>query len=120
MTKQIPETEQWLLDGNCDKCRKDKYCDKHCGPYKKALNKALKESWGRAIKKAQDQWQAEHPYLDKKGVRYKTQEEADKANKLIEEGEKKNESKTFDTDTIDTDNADGVQLSANCDTTECQ
>lgn len=23
------ETEQWKLDGDCDKCRRQKYCGKH-------------------------------------------------------------------------------------------
>jgi len=24
------ESEQWLLDGDCNKCRKQKYCSKEC------------------------------------------------------------------------------------------
>ena len=91
MENQIAETEQWLLEGNCDKCRKDAYCDKECTAYKKAMRKAAKEAMDNALKKAQEKWNAEHPYIDKKGRRYKTQEEADEANKLIEEREKKNE-----------------------------
>lgn len=27
---KIAETEQWLLDGQCNKCRRDKYCSKMC------------------------------------------------------------------------------------------
>lgn len=26
----IPETEQWQLDGDCDKCRRSKFCSKQC------------------------------------------------------------------------------------------
>ena len=26
----IPETDQWLLLGNCDKCRRRNYCNKPC------------------------------------------------------------------------------------------
>lgn len=26
----MTETEQWKLDGDCDKCRKQKYCSKSC------------------------------------------------------------------------------------------
>ena len=28
--QQINETEQWLLEGDCKKCRKEKYCGKGC------------------------------------------------------------------------------------------
>lgn len=27
---EIKETEQWLLNGNCSKCRKKNYCSKEC------------------------------------------------------------------------------------------
>ena len=27
---QIDKTEQWLLDGDCDLCRKKKHCGKQC------------------------------------------------------------------------------------------
>ena len=27
---KIPENEQWKLQGNCDKCRRDSYCSKPC------------------------------------------------------------------------------------------
>lgn len=30
MDKTISETEQWLLDGDCDKCRREKFCSKPC------------------------------------------------------------------------------------------
>lgn len=26
----INENEQWLLDGDCNKCRREKYCNKVC------------------------------------------------------------------------------------------
>lgn len=28
--EEIPETEQWLLSGDCDKCRRAKHCSKPC------------------------------------------------------------------------------------------
>lgn len=27
---KIEETEQWLLSGDCIKCRREKYCSKQC------------------------------------------------------------------------------------------
>jgi len=27
---KFDETEQWLLNGDCSKCRKEKYCSKPC------------------------------------------------------------------------------------------
>lgn len=27
---RIENTEQWLLDGDCDKCRRSKHCGKQC------------------------------------------------------------------------------------------
>ena len=60
MENQIPETEQWLLDGNCDKCRKDKYCDKDCGAYKRAIKKAMKEAYEKVMKRAKEKWDEEH------------------------------------------------------------
>lgn len=28
--EKIPETDQWLLDGICNKCRRQSYCKKTC------------------------------------------------------------------------------------------
>ena len=33
--------EQWKTDGDCTKCRKQKYCSKPCNANKKATNKWL-------------------------------------------------------------------------------
>ena len=30
INKKVDESEQWLLQGNCDLCRKNKYCSKYC------------------------------------------------------------------------------------------
>lgn len=32
----IPETEQWKLVGNCEKCRRQQFCTKECTARKKA------------------------------------------------------------------------------------
>lgn len=38
---EIKETEQWLLNGDCDKCRKNKYCRKACKPCKQSFQRAI-------------------------------------------------------------------------------
>lgn len=83
MEQQIPETEQWLLDGDCDKCRKEKYCDKDCSAFKKAVTRAMCEAYNKAIIKAQAKWNAEHPYTDQQGNHYATEEEAKQADERI-------------------------------------
>lgn len=35
----IPETDRWLIDGDCTKCRKKDYCKKEC-----TLSKRVMES----------------------------------------------------------------------------
>lgn len=37
----IPETDQWKLNGNCDKCRRANYCNKPCTAKKKATKRQL-------------------------------------------------------------------------------
>ena len=39
----VAETEQWLLSGDCSKCRKSKYCSKRCTANSKAYTAALKK-----------------------------------------------------------------------------
>ena len=84
MENQIPETEQWLLEGDCDKCRKEKYCDKDCSAYKKTVAKALHDAYMKALRNAQSKWNEEHPYVDQNGNRYATEEEAKQADERIE------------------------------------
>ncbi len=49
MTKnQTHETEQWQLNGNCDKCRRAKYCSKPCTANKKRSKRAL-QNFAHAI-----------------------------------------------------------------------
>lgn len=31
-------TEQWLLDGKCTECRRNKYCNKPCTRHKRRIN----------------------------------------------------------------------------------
>lgn len=39
----IPETEQWLLDGDCRKCRKLSYCGGECKKHEQAFLRAFDE-----------------------------------------------------------------------------
>ena len=48
MNNQIPETEQWQLYGNCDKCRRESYCHRPCGAKKRA-GKRLRNLLGNAM-----------------------------------------------------------------------
>lgn len=48
MNNQIPETDQWKLNGNCDKCRRKEYCSTICGA-KKRHNRALLNRISNAI-----------------------------------------------------------------------
>lgn len=36
-----PENEQWLLDGDCSKCRKQKYCGVYCTKAKQRRDRIL-------------------------------------------------------------------------------
>lgn len=38
----IPETDQWKLNGNCDKCRRNEYCKKPCTANKRAYERRLR------------------------------------------------------------------------------
>ena len=48
MNNQIPETDQWKLSGNCEKCRRANYCTKKCGA-KKARIQGLYNALGNAM-----------------------------------------------------------------------
>lgn len=37
----IPETDQWMLNGDCTKCRRDKYCSKPCTIRKRNLKEFI-------------------------------------------------------------------------------
>lgn len=45
----IPETDQWLLDGVCNKCRRESYCRKKCGAVKRAWRAGLKKAVAEAL-----------------------------------------------------------------------
>lgn len=51
----IPETDQWLLDGICNKCRRESYCKKKCGAVKRAWRKGLKEALASALEKRMEE-----------------------------------------------------------------
>lgn len=40
----IPETEQWKLNGNCNKCRRAEFCHKSCTARKKATERLLRRA----------------------------------------------------------------------------
>ena len=44
----IPETDQWKLNGNCDKCRRKEYCHTKCGAKKRA-GQRLRNALGNAM-----------------------------------------------------------------------
>ena len=44
----ISETDQWLLTGECNKCRKQSYCSKPCT----AIKREFREGFRRAVKTA--------------------------------------------------------------------
>lgn len=39
---KIPESEQWLLSGDCSVCRREKYCSKPCTKGKNRRTMVLK------------------------------------------------------------------------------
>lgn len=39
--EKIDETEQWLLNGDCSKCRRKNYCSKGCTRYKRRTEAEL-------------------------------------------------------------------------------
>lgn len=41
MNNKIDESEQWLLSGNCSKCRRNNYCSKPCTRSKRATNASI-------------------------------------------------------------------------------
>lgn len=44
----IPETEQWKLNGNCEKCRRKPFCRKSCGAQKRREARIL-SNWKEAM-----------------------------------------------------------------------
>ena len=52
--EKIPETDQWKLDGDCDKCRKKNYCSKECKAAKVAFRVHMMELVNQMIKGAED------------------------------------------------------------------
>ena len=64
--KQILENEQWKRGGDCNKCRRQKYCGTRCKPYKDnidvtihnlayhVLNQATGGAYGQIMEKASD------------------------------------------------------------------
>lgn len=46
---QIPETEQWLLDGKCSLCRRYKHCSKPCTKAKRYKERVLHDAMIQAM-----------------------------------------------------------------------
>lgn len=50
---RIPENEQWKLQGDCTKCRRDNYCSKPCTRRNRAnkamVNRLVAETMNRMI-----------------------------------------------------------------------
>lgn len=44
-----PESEQWLLDGDCSKCRREKYCGVYCTKAKQRRDRFLRGAVVNAI-----------------------------------------------------------------------
>jgi hypothetical protein len=47
-----PESEQWLLDGDCSKCRRAKYCGVYCTKGKQRRDMILRATVVSAIDRA--------------------------------------------------------------------
>ena len=48
--KKIPESDQWKLDGICDKCRRDKYCSKPCSANVQLIRRHIAEMIPKGIR----------------------------------------------------------------------
>lgn len=46
--EQIQENEQWKLNGNCEKCRRNNYCSKPCTRHNRRIS--LSVYWQICIK----------------------------------------------------------------------
>lgn len=49
MTRPIKESEQWKLDGDCQKCSRLNYCNKPCTISKRRTDAEIKQAIKRAI-----------------------------------------------------------------------
>ena len=47
--ENIPDTEQWLLQGQCKKCRRAKHCTKPCTANKKNRQKIIGKAASKII-----------------------------------------------------------------------
>ena len=47
----IPETDQWLLTGECNKCRRQPYCKKICTAVKREFRKGVQQAVATALEK---------------------------------------------------------------------
>ena len=43
----VDQSEQWLLDGYCDECRRRNYCKRSCTRKKRRVNGMIHESIGQ-------------------------------------------------------------------------
>ena len=52
---EIPETEQWLLVGDCSRCRKQSYCRKKCGAVKREFRNGFRKAVAKALEKKMEE-----------------------------------------------------------------
>lgn len=45
----VNETEQWLLNGDCTKCRRNKYCSKQCTKRKRYVDREIRQFIAKKI-----------------------------------------------------------------------
>ena len=60
--EQIQENEQWRLNGNCEKCRKNNYCSKTCTRHDRRI-RAETRSELKGLVAENDRWNDERSYL---------------------------------------------------------
>ena len=42
MGNNIPETNQWKLNGDCSKCRRQEFCRKRCAAFKNDMQRSVR------------------------------------------------------------------------------
>ena len=40
-TSEVPESDRWLIDGDCSKCRRKNYCKKSCTKNKRRIQRNM-------------------------------------------------------------------------------
>lgn len=61
---EIPVNEQWKLDADCHKCRRQPYCSKLCTQSTRLAKQHLRELWEKALQKRVQQLKDEQEKKD--------------------------------------------------------